>query len=131
MIFVLFRVEGLVFGREDVSESALERVVSNGLFFFFRRLSLEMATNERRICVEKLERETFERLLKRVVQEGKISMQVALMKKTEEKIAAEQQWQRFKELKVKCERLLKARAAYRNAASRVWERSGVFDTHSL
>ena len=39
---------------------------------------------------------------------------VALMKKTEEKVQAEQQWRRYHELKLRCERLLEARDALRN-----------------
>jgi len=38
---------------------------------------------------------------------------VALMKKTEEKVQAEQQWRRYHELKLRCERLLEAREALR------------------
>ena len=39
---------------------------------------------------------------------------VALMKKTEEKVEAEQQWRRYHELKLRCERLLEAREVLRD-----------------
>jgi len=39
---------------------------------------------------------------------------VALMKKTEEKVQAEQQWSRYHELRVRCERLLEARETVKN-----------------
>lgn len=44
---------------------------------------------------------------------GDFKERVALMKKTEEKVQAEQQWRRYHELKLRCERLLEAREALR------------------
>ena len=44
---------------------------------------------------------------------GDFKERVTLMKKTEEKVQAEQQWRRYHELKLRCERLLEARDTLR------------------
>ncbi|KAJ8612453.1 hypothetical protein CTAYLR_006598 [Chrysophaeum taylorii] len=47
---------------------------------------------------------------------GNFRERVALMKKTEDKVKAEQEWKLYHEIKSKCERLLEARDAFREIA---------------